>query len=116
MNRVKELRVEKGIKQADLAQQLGVSQATLSNWERGVHDPANETLTRLAQTFGCSVDYLLGTTTIKYPVDEKGMVVDQVYYRIAQEAKEAGVDPHDLQMALDFLKRAKERDEEKRRG
>lgn len=116
MNRVKDLRIEKGIKQADLAQQLGVSQATLSNWERGIHDPANETLTRLANFFGCSVDYLLGTTTIRYPVDEEGMPVDQAFYRIAQEAKRSGVDPQDLQMALDFLKRAKERDEEKRKG
>jgi len=44
MNRVKELRKEKGIRQTELAKQLDISQATLSNWERGVHDPGHEEL------------------------------------------------------------------------
>ncbi|MCL2235581.1 MAG: helix-turn-helix domain-containing protein [Defluviitaleaceae bacterium] len=116
MNRIKELREEKGMKQAELAQQLKVSQATLSNWERGIHDPTNETLAGLAKMFDCSVDYLLGVSTVKYPVDEDGMAVDQVYYRIAQDAKMSGIDPQDFQMALDFIKRAKAADAEKQRG
>ncbi|MCL2855461.1 MAG: helix-turn-helix domain-containing protein [Defluviitaleaceae bacterium] len=111
MNRVKELREEKGLKQSELAQTLGVSQATLSNWERGVHDPANETLGQLAKLFGCSIDYLLGNSIVKYPVDADGMEADQVFYRIAQEAKMSGITANDLQLAVDFLRKAKARDE-----
>jgi len=39
MNKIKELREEKGLLQAKLAEMMGISQATLSNWERGVHNP-----------------------------------------------------------------------------
>ena len=111
MNRVKELRLEKGMRQIELAQTLDVSQATLSNWERGVHNPDNESLTELSKIFGCSIDYLLMNSPVRYPLDEEGFEVDRVYYRIVQEARNAGLDPEDLELAIDFLKRAKARDQ-----
>lgn len=62
MNRIKALRELKGVKQADLAKELNVSQGTLSNWERGVHDPDNASLVELAEYFEVSTDYLLELT------------------------------------------------------
>lgn len=59
MNRIKALREAREIKQIDLAEKLNISQGTLSNWERGVHDPDNETLLQLADFFNVSIDYLL---------------------------------------------------------
>ena len=112
MNRVKELREEKGMKQIDLANQLNISQATLSNWERSIHDPDNESLANLARMFDCTIDYLLCNSDIRYPVklgDSDGM--EQMFFRIAHEAKTSGLDLHDLEMAIDFIKRAKERKE-----
>ena len=106
MNRLKQLREQKGMKQSELAAMFGVSQATLSNWERGVHDPDNNDLIKLAEILGCSTDYLLG-----YTPNQNDTGVDQVYFRIAQDAKNSGISAHDLQLALDFLKKAKERDE-----
>ena len=105
MNRLKKLREDRGLKQAELALMLEVSQATLSNWERGVHDIDNISLTRLGQIFGCSIDYLLG-----HIPDAAGDEGDQVYYRIAQDAKNLGISAHDLEMAVNFLKMAKQRD------
>ncbi|MCL2170826.1 MAG: helix-turn-helix domain-containing protein [Defluviitaleaceae bacterium] len=112
MNRVKELREEKGLKQIDLAGHLNISQATLSNWERSIHDPDNESLGNLARIFDCTIDYLLCNSDIRYPVrlgDGEEAKLEQVFYRIVHEAKNSGLDPHDLEMAIDFIKRAKDR-------
>lgn len=48
------------MKQTDLAERLRVSQARLSNWERGEHDPQLEYVLRAAKVLGVSVDWLMG--------------------------------------------------------
>ena len=58
-NKIKEMRERAGLKQSELAKELEISQGTLSNWERGIHDPDNQTLAKLAQMFHVSTDYLL---------------------------------------------------------
>lgn len=105
------MREEKEIKQIELAQILNVSQSTLSNWERGIHDPDNESLAHLANFFNCSIDYLLKYSTVRYSLDEGIPSIDEAYYRISQDAKKSGISPEDLQMAVDLLKRAKNRNE-----
>ncbi len=60
MNRLAELRNKRNINQIDMAKLLNVSQGTLSNWERGVHDIDQKTLKFLAEYFEVSIDYLLG--------------------------------------------------------
>ncbi|MCL2061652.1 MAG: helix-turn-helix domain-containing protein [Firmicutes bacterium] len=59
-NRLKELRVEKNLSQAQLAAAIGFSQSNLAKWERAVHDPPTDALIALAKFFDVSVDYLLG--------------------------------------------------------
>lgn len=71
MNKIKELRIEFRMKQSDLAGILGISQATLSNWETGRFEPDIETLIKLSNLFGVSVDYLAGKT------DKKNTSVNQ---------------------------------------
>jgi len=68
MNRLAHLRKEKNILQIDLAKELNISQGTLSNWERGIHDIDQEYLKILANYFDVTIDYLLGVT------DEKNLV------------------------------------------
>lgn len=60
MNRIKELRAKKNMKQGDLAAYLGVAQSTLSGWESEKYQIDNENLYKLADYFGVSVGYLLG--------------------------------------------------------
>lgn len=60
MNRIKELRAKKNMKQGDLAAYLGVAQSTLSGWESEKYQIDNENLFKLADYFGVSVGYLLG--------------------------------------------------------
>ena len=48
MNRLSQLRKEKNLLQKDIANFLGVAISTYSYWEKGLHDPDNETLKKLA--------------------------------------------------------------------
>nr|DAY82430.1 MAG TPA: helix-turn-helix domain protein [Caudoviricetes sp.] len=59
-NRIKMLREQEGLKQADLAVLLNVTQATLSNWECGRYEPDQDSLKILSKRFDVSIDYLLG--------------------------------------------------------
>lgn len=65
MNRIKELRLSKAIKQVDFAKMLGVSQATVSGWESEKYQPDRDTLIKMASYFDVSVDYLIGNSPIK---------------------------------------------------
>nr|WP_302597785.1 helix-turn-helix transcriptional regulator [uncultured Cellulosilyticum sp.] len=60
--RLKELRKEHNLTQADLAQKLGVVRTAITNYEtnRTMPDPA--ALNELANLFNVSIDYLLGNT------------------------------------------------------
>ena len=60
MNRLKELRKEKGLTQVELAKQIGIGQSGYSDWERGITKIDSESLTKLSALFSVSVGYLLG--------------------------------------------------------
>lgn len=63
MNRLKELRIKKGVLQSDVAAYIGVNNSTYAYYERGTHNPTPETLCKLADFFGVTVDELLGRTS-----------------------------------------------------
>ena len=75
MNRLKETREKKGIKQSELASLLNVSQATLSNWERNVHEPDSFSLIELSKILNVSIDYLLNVSPIKQIERHKGIKI-----------------------------------------
>lgn len=60
MNKIRELRNQKGIKQADLAKDINVSQAALSGYETGKYEADINTYRRIADYFDVTLDYLLG--------------------------------------------------------
>lgn len=60
MNMVRELRIKKGIQAKQLAIEIGVSNATVSDWEHGRKNPTGERLKRLAEYFGVDEGFVLG--------------------------------------------------------
>ncbi|MDY2963800.1 helix-turn-helix transcriptional regulator [Streptococcus dysgalactiae] len=60
MNRLKELRKEKGLTQVELAHEIGTTKLTVSNWENEKHVIKSDKAQSLADYFGVSVGYLLG--------------------------------------------------------
>lgn len=54
------LRKERGITQKQAAQDLGISQAQLSHYEKGIRECGLEFVVQVADYYGVSCDYLLG--------------------------------------------------------
>lgn len=61
-NRLRELRKSKGYTQVYLQMQTGIEQSLLSKFENGERVPPTETLTRLADFYNVSIDYILCRT------------------------------------------------------
>lgn len=64
------LRKEKGITQKQAAAELGVSQALLSHYEKGIRECGLDFVVRVADFYGVSCDYLLGRSA-----DRTGLTV-----------------------------------------
>jgi len=60
MERLKELREEKGLTQAQLGKEIGVVQRAISHYEKGYREPDYKTLKKLCNFFEVTSDYLLG--------------------------------------------------------
>ena len=74
--RFKEARQLKKMKLTDTAELIGVSQPTLSSWEAGRNDPSCETLIKMAELYGVSVDYLLGRD-FDYQIDHSAKLIQK---------------------------------------
>ena len=59
MNSFKKARLVAGLTQTELAKRLGVSCASVSQWENGNNLPSVKRLQTVAETLGTSVDKLL---------------------------------------------------------
>lgn len=64
---IRSLRLDKGYTQKQIAEYLGVSQNTYSQYEIGVINYPVDALMKLADFYEVSVDYLLGRTAEKTP-------------------------------------------------
>ena len=63
--RLRELRAEFGLSQAQIAEHVGLSNRAISNYENGHNVPPQETQERLTKLFGVSLDYLNGRTDVR---------------------------------------------------
>ena len=57
--KLKELRVEKGLTQKELAQILNVSKTTICQWETSKQEPSLTDIVKISKFFGVSTDYIL---------------------------------------------------------
>ncbi|AYF95018.1 MULTISPECIES: helix-turn-helix transcriptional regulator [Streptococcus] len=60
-NRIRELRKKAKLSQQALADQIGVFRNTISNWETGYSQISLENAKNVAEYFGVTIDYLLGS-------------------------------------------------------
>ncbi len=67
MNRLKELRLERGLLQSDIAKIINKSERTVGFYETGERDMGTETLAILSDFLNVSIDYLLGKSNIRNP-------------------------------------------------
>ncbi|RXZ81460.1 helix-turn-helix domain-containing protein [Paenibacillaceae bacterium] len=71
--RIAQLRDERGWTQEQTSAKLGISRAALSHYEKNRREPDAETLSKFADLFEVSVDYLVGRTS-----NPKGILDDEV--------------------------------------
>ncbi len=71
INRLRDLREDKDLKQKDLAVYLQVHQTTYSDYELGALNIPVAVLHKLADFYGVSIDFLLGRTNNKAPYPKK---------------------------------------------
>lgn len=87
MNRIKRLREELNMTQQELADKLKGAKSTVAMYEKGDRKPSLEVLVKLSEIFNCSIDYLLGKTDVRKPVENinssKRYYMCPVYGRIS---------------------------------
>lgn len=66
---LKILRQERGISQQRLADAIGVSQQSINQYENHSVEPDISVLTRLADHFNTSIDFIVGRTDIRRPIE-----------------------------------------------
>ena len=62
--RLKELREEKKLSQAELGRVLGYTQTGIAKWESGARTPSVDAIIAIAKYFEVTTDYLLGVNKI----------------------------------------------------
>lgn len=79
-NRMKQMRENKGLIQAIMANKLGVTQQTLSRYENDI------TCIKAAKYFNVSTDYLLGLSEIKREMSIQKKMDDKIeeYYELVE--------------------------------
>ena len=75
--KLKDLRIEKKLTQAQVAEIIGVAPSAISSYESGLRYPTYESLIRFARLFHVSTDFLLGVSDQR-SVSTKGLSEDAV--------------------------------------
>ena len=65
--RLLDLRKENNMKQKDIEVKLNLGPNAISKYENGRSKPNIQTLIKMSEIFKCSVDYLLGLSSIRNP-------------------------------------------------
>ena len=76
-DRIKAIREQRGLTQADLAKRLGITRSSVNAWEQGISVPSTQYIVELAGLFKVSTDYLLGIDTT-VTVNVSGLFEDDI--------------------------------------
>lgn len=111
MNRLRQVRLSRGMNQQELAEALHASQAAISGWETGKYDPGMKNWKAIADLFGVPVDYLIDDSTDEKEETSSGipdevMSAAEAFMHLPPEAQK------EARAYLDFLKQryAKQKD------
>lgn len=116
-----------GKKPSVVAAELGINKSNVSNWKNNGYTPRGDALQKIADYFNVSTDYLLtgeqkekaasptnspsdgAEETKKSAIqsDNGPIYLENTYLRLAQGAKELGLDDDDVSAILDFFRKLK---------
>lgn len=101
MNRLRELRLQKRMKQKEIADIVGISQSAYSYWETGQVRIDNDSLKKLSEFYNSTIDYLLGNTDAPNRI----AISDGVSYgwvQVVDEAITKGLTPEEVGQLIEI--------------
>lgn len=99
-DKIRELRERRHISQKELGEAIGVSDVMVSMYEQGKKRPSLDTVIAIADYFAISSDNLLGR--------EEYDNLSGAYLSLAKEAEKNGIDPDDILLAIETIKKLRE--------
>lgn len=94
MNRIREARKRCGLTMKKLGEMVGASEASISLYETGKHEPSNKILVRIADALHVTVDYLLCHDEL--PADEDAQEQPTIGSRVQELRKKRGLSQEQL--------------------
>ena len=77
--RIRELRLAAGFSQVELAEKLGVSKQSVSNWENDNIQPSIEMLVKISRILNVSTDFILGEDNHTY-IEVTNLTKTQIHH------------------------------------
>jgi len=99
-----ELCKQKGVTPYKVSKDTGISTATLTSWKQGKYAPKDEKRRKIAEYFGVTLEYLDG---VEKTEDTSALVdqIDTAYLSLAKDLQNDGIDPDDIRMMVETLKK-----------
>lgn len=115
-SRIKILREKRGLIQAILATELGITQQTLSKYEKDVNIIKIDVLKRLAEYFNVTTDYLLGLSDVKRDLTGQLKISETLdeYYDLIEVYKK--LDRYDQELVWPILQIVRKNEEKRMEG
>lgn len=110
------LREKRGLIQAILATELGITQQTLSKYEKDVNIIKIDVLKRLAEYFNVTTDYLLGLSDVKRDLTGQLKISETLdeYYDLIEVYKK--LDRYDQELVWSILQIVRKNEEKRMEG
>lgn len=100
--KLKELRSNNKLTQAQFAEIFNISYGTVAMWETGRRTPDIETIKKIANYFSISIDYLVDNNSEH---NQNGL--NKTYFNIAKKMQDSNMDPEDLMNAYNLIEQLK---------
>ena len=115
-SRIKILREKRGLIQAILATELGITQQTLSKYEKDVNIIKIDVHKRLAEYFNVTTDYLLGLSDVKRDLTGQLKISETLdeYYDLIEVYKK--LDRYDQELVWSILQIVRKNEEKRMEG
>lgn len=111
--KIRSLRQSRNLMQKDVAKVLEVSDVAVSHWERGIRTPDVETLTKLADLFHVTTDYLLGRSDDPYGriirLESLSKDLPSGYMDVVASASQANLTSDELEAIVNIIKTLKQK-------
>ena len=94
--RIKEQRLKNNLTLLEVANKLGIKEATMQRYESGViKNISHETILKLAQIFDCTPSYLMGWEDVKTEIpagDDRDSEIVRMFSELTDEEKKSVLD------------------------